>query len=159
MRLLFVACRQTDFELGLFVHKLEILACFWRIKPETMNKDCWHLMEAIGIAIWELELHRTHISPLQKPGSSKKNLFGISLDFRLPYQLCYSLIHYCNISTNFEVFSIQWYQWYAFPGFWAWVTGSLLWTRQSDRKWRKIDPSLKKLCIFTKKTVSWATLF
>jgi hypothetical protein len=73
-----------------------------------------------------------------------KILVGFSLDFLLPYQLCFSLIHYLNISTNVKVFSMQCYQLYAYPGFWAWVTGSLLWARHSDRKWRKIDSSLKK---------------
>ena len=43
--------------------------------------------------------------------SPKKNiLVGFSLDFLLPYILCYILLHYFNIYTTLKVFSFQWYQ-------------------------------------------------
>ena len=63
LALLFVVHRQTDFPLGLFVPKLQILTNFGRNKPENVNKDFWLLVEAIGIAIWELEFNRTHSFP------------------------------------------------------------------------------------------------
>ena len=52
---------------------------------------------------------------------------GLSSGFRLPYQFCYTHIHYFNSYRNCRVFSIQIYQLYAYHSFWAWVTGSLLW--------------------------------
>ena len=67
----------------------------------------------------------------------KKILVRFFGDFLLPYQLCYSLIHYFKMYILLKVFSIQWYQLYAYPGFWAWVTGSLLWARQSGGNWEK----------------------
>jgi hypothetical protein len=74
-------------------------------------------MEAIGIAIWELDLDMTLNIPLEEHWLSPKIYrVGFPLDYLLPYLLCYSLIHYFNISTKFKVFSIQWYQLYAYPG-------------------------------------------
>ena len=145
MHVLFVMRAQTDFQLWIPVLKLKSLPHLGRNKPETLNIDCWHLMEAIGIAIWSWNCIGPIAFHWKSMGSQKKTIpVSFFLDFLLPYQLCYGLIHYFTISSNFKVFSIQWYQWYPYPGFWAWVTGSLLWACQSDRKWRKIDPSLKK---------------
>jgi hypothetical protein len=72
----------------------------------------------------------------------KKILVGFYFYFLLPYRLCYILLHYFNISTNFKVFSFPMYQLYAYPGFRAWATGSLLWECHSGRNWEKRDLAL-----------------
>jgi hypothetical protein len=36
------------------IEKLQLLANFSKNKPETLSKDCLHLVEAIGTAIWEI---------------------------------------------------------------------------------------------------------
>ena len=107
--------------------KTDISYSFWKL--QALNIDCWHPMGA-----------RIQYAPILSivrawSRSTKKILVVFSLDFLLPYLLCYILQHYFNISTNHKVFSFQWYQLYAYPGFRAWATGSLLWARHSIGNW------------------------
>jgi hypothetical protein len=66
--------------------KLKILPRLGRNKPETLNKDSCHLVEATGIEIWELDLGMTLYVPLEEHGLSKRKqiLVGFSLDFLPP---------------------------------------------------------------------------
>jgi hypothetical protein len=90
-------------------------------------------VEAIGTAIWDLIIRPPHRNTLENPMTSKPFfLDGLSSGFRLPNQFCYTHIHYFNSFGNFRVCSIQYYHAYAYPSFWAWVTGSLLWARFSS---------------------------
>ena len=144
MCLVFLAHTNTNFQAVVLVLKLLFFIRYSSYKPETLNIDCWHRVEAIGIASWEVELSMP-LYHWKSVVTQKKDIpVALSLDFLLPYLLCYTLLHYFNISTNFKLFSFQWYQLYAYPGFRAWITGSLLWARHSDRKWRKKGPSLMK---------------
>ena len=78
--------------------KNDILAHFSKNKPETLSKDCWHLVEAIGTAIWEDFLWISH---------SKNTIQDeFSSSFHLPYQFCYTHIHYFNSCRNFRQFTL-----------------------------------------------------
>ena len=69
------------------------------------SKDCWHLVEALGSAIWP---HLHCILEWQRVEKLKTSDFPlpgwIFLRFYLPYEFCYTHRHHSNSFRNFSVF-------------------------------------------------------
>jgi hypothetical protein len=85
--------------------RLLLLPNFSEYMPETISKDCWHLVEGIGTAIWVLSqwIRQWHwIENAKKYISYFLNWFFSC--FCLPNQFFYTHRHYFNSFGNVSVF-------------------------------------------------------
>ena len=71
------ARNKTTFLMWDTLEKLQLLVHFSKNKPETLSKDCSHLVESIGTAIWVLSICFSHRLSLKWPVTSKKEILGL----------------------------------------------------------------------------------
>ena len=115
--------RKRKFPILCHCTKTDISSLFWKLQA-------WHHEHRLLIpcgshrkCIQGANSQYTLIHSIASAWSlSKKNPTGFSLDFLLPYLLCYIHLQYSYIFTNCKVSSFQWYHWYAC--FRTWATGS-----------------------------------